>query len=195
MKKLNLYDLIYLSIFILAIVVLIVTPISKEHTKIKQNVIIKYKKIYIKRIDKDKFIRWIYNNSFRCSLKQADYIAGILIKTKYPLLFAAIIKNESNFNITAYNRLGAIGLMQILPTKSHIKQLKEAGIINNVRDLFNPYNNIMAGQFIFNDILKINKGSLRKALLMYCGNSKNYVSKVLQSLGELTIYVRNAGIE
>jgi len=143
------------------------------------------------KINEKRLTEWIYQNSFRCSRKQAKQIAHLLLQTKYPLLFAAIIKNESSFNITAYSKSKAIGLMQILPTSAHLNQLKKAGIINEPRDLFNPETNIKAGQLIFTDILKINNNNIRKALKMYCGGSGVYVKNVLQTLGEITIFVKN----
>jgi len=72
----------------------------------------------------------------------------------------------------------------------HIKQLKNAGIIRNTRDLFNPTTNIKAGAFILNDIIKINGGDIGKSLRMYCGGSKGYARKVLENLGQLSLEVR-----
>ena len=164
--------------------VIVKEKVVKVPVKVPEKVVVKEK------INKDLFVDWVYKNSFRCSRKQAKEIVDILLKTKYPLIFASIIKNESSFNITAYSKSGAIGLMQVLPTKQHIKQLKEANIIEEPRDLFNPEANILAGQYIFLDILKIKKNNIKEALKMYCGGSKTYVNNVLKTLGELIIFVK-----
>ena len=198
MNKYYKISLIGLLALVIILTIILLNNAYRQNKPTKSKVIVKkvfvkqkiIQRVVVNKIDRNKFVNWIYNNSFRCSKKQAEDIANILLKTKYPLLFASIIKNESSFNITAYSKSGAIGLMQVLPTQAHLKQLKSNNIINEPRDLFNADQNILAGQLIFMDILKINKGNLEKALLMYCGGNKNYVNKVLQSLGELTIYVR-----
>jgi hypothetical protein len=197
MKKFLKYYIIgFLAGFVITFIAL---NVAFKEKRVEQKVVVKYKEKIVKvpvkvitpeKINKQKFIQWIYKNSFRCSRKQATEIANLLLKTKYPLLFAAIIKNESSFNITAYSKAGAIGLMQVLPSQDHIKQLKQAKIIKEPRDLFNPSNNIFAGQYIFLDILKINKNNIQNALKMYCGGNSTYVNNVLKTLGELIIYVK-----
>ena len=161
----------------------------KPKVIVKKQVVVKTKYIKAKTINKEKLAEWIYKHSFRCSRKQSDIYAQLLLKTKHPLLFAAMIARESNFNSTAYSKAGAIGLMQVLPTKDHMKQLKDAGILTEPRDLFNPDTNIAAGEFIFDDILRIKKNNVSKALLMYCGGNRQYVHDVLEYLGQLSIAV------
>ena len=163
--------------------------VVKTKTIVKRQVVYKTKST----IDKAKFVKWIYDNSFRCSLRQAKEYADIILKQPYPLLIASIIQRESSFDSTATNRVGktlVIGLMQIYCTKDHISQLKKAGIINSVRDLYDPAVNIKAGAFILQDIIKINKGNLVKSLEMYCGGSRRYSSRVLETLGQLTLDVK-----
>jgi len=163
--------------------------ITQTRTVVKKEIV--YKKV--NKINRQALVNWIYKNSFRCSYQQAEYYANIILKQPYPLLIASIIKQESNFDTTATNKVGntlVIGLMQIYLTNNHIKQLKDAGIIRNTRDLFNPTTNIKAGAFILNDIIKINKGNVKKALAMYCGGSKGYARKVLENLGQLSLEVR-----
>jgi len=147
-------------------------------------------KIPENKIDENKLANWIYHHSYRCSRKQAKEYAELILKTKHPLLIASIIKNESSFNVSAVSSSNAIGLMQILPTKEHLRQLKEAKIIKDKRDLFDAEVNIKAGEFIFDDILRLNDNNISKALLMYCGGNKSYVNRVLQTLGQLTIEVK-----
>ncbi len=196
MKKNHVIFIVVIAIIVL-LGILGIVHYERNKTKIitktitKTKVVTVTKRILISNISSDKLASWIYNNSYRCSEKQAQIIANILMQSNQPLLFAAIIKNESSFNITAYSSAGAIGLMQVVPTDGHLKQLLDARIINTPRDLFNPTTNIKAGVFIFNNILKLNNNSITKALNMYCGGSRAYVNNVLATFGELSLQVQN----
>ena len=186
----------YIAGFILTASILIIIQtnrkpkiIIKTHTIVKKEIV--YKKV--NKINKQALVNWIYKNSFRCSYKQAERYADIILKQPYPLLVASIIKQESNFDTTATNKVGktlVIGLMQIYLTQNHITQLEKSGIIKNVRDLYNPETNIKAGVFILKDIIRIQKGDLSKSLVMYCGGSKGYSRKVLENLGQLSLEVK-----
>lgn len=171
-----------------------ITTKPKIKTVVKKEVIYKQKEYHAtNKIDKNLLAQWIYKNSFRCSMRQAREYADIIVKQRYPLLIAAIIKRESSFDSTALNKVGntpVIGLMQIYCSKDHVEQLKKAGIIKSVRDLFDPETNIKAGVYILNDIININNGNLVKSLKMYCGGSRGYVNDILQTLGQLTLEVR-----
>ena len=183
--------LVILGMFILFYIFQAKKPktIIKTHTIVKKEIV--YKKV--NKINKQALVNWIYKNSFRCSYQQAERYATIILKQPYPLLVASIIKQESNFDTTATNKVGktlVIGLMQIYLTQNHIAQLEKAGIIKNIRDLYNPETNIKAGVFILKDIIKISKGDLSKSLVMYCGGSKEYSRKVLENLGQLSLEVK-----
>jgi soluble lytic murein transglycosylase-like protein len=73
-------------------------------------------------------------------------------------LIAAIIKAESNFNPQAVSHRGAIGLMQLNPTT--IEHL-------NVKNPFNPRENILAGAKYIGFLLKLYKGNTKMALAAY----------------------------
>ena len=164
-------------------------PIIK--TKVVKQVI--YKTKTVNKIDRVKLVDWIYHNSFRCSHTQAQKYAGLILKQAYPLLTASIIKRESSFDSTATNKANGIlviGLTQVYCSPQHIKQLREAGIIKSVRDLYSTSVNVRAGVYILNDIIKINKGNLGKSLKMYCGNSRGYSRRVLETLGQLVLEVK-----
>ena len=166
-----------------------VITVVKTETMVKKQVVYKTKGA----VDKKRLVQWIYNNSFRCSLRQAKEYADIILKQPYPLLIASIIQRESSFDSTATNRVGrtlVIGLMQIYCTRNHIKQLRKAGIIKSMRDLYDPTANIKAGAFILQNIIRINHGNLVKSLEMYCGGSRRYSSRVLETLGQLTLDVK-----
>lgn len=73
-------------------------------------------------------------------------------------LIKALIKVESDFNPYAISRMGAKGLMQIMP-----KNMDELSI----SDPFDPYENIMGGTFYLRQMLNRFDGELVLALAAY----------------------------
>ncbi len=101
-------------------------------------------------------------------------------------LLKALIKVESNFNQWAISRKGASGLMQIMPY--NFKDL-------NIKDPFNPKENILGGSLYFKQLMKRFKGQLPLALAAYNAGpnavarfrsvppyqeTKNYVKRVMK---------------
>lgn len=195
-KKLITFSVVFIAVVSIAVNIILLhyrKPRVIVKTKPQVKVITKtiIKKVPTVAINEKKLAGWIYQHSYRCSRKQAFMYAKYILLQPHPLLIASIIANESSFNPTAVSKANAIGLMQVLPTKDHVNQLKKAGIIKDVRDLFEPDTNIRAGSFLFNDMLKLNKNDITKTLQMYVGGSSSYVRKVLETLGQLTIQVKD----
>ena len=94
-----------------------------------------------------------------------------------PELVLAIIEVESSFNRWAISKVGARGLMQVMPF-----WVKELG--NPSDNLFHLSTNIRLGCAVLRHYLDIEKGNLVKALARYNGSkgSDRYPSKVLAAL-------------
>ena len=75
-----------------------------------------------------------------------------------PRLIQAIITVESNFNPQAVSRVGAQGLMQLMPDTAARYQ---------VSDPFNPHANIEGGIRYLKDLLRLFPGDLQRVLAAY----------------------------
>lgn len=83
-----------------------------------------------------------------------------------PELILAIIAVESTFRERAVSRVGARGLMQVMPG-SHSGKVRQIG---GRHALFDPDKNIHTGAWILADYLDNQSGNLRRALLRYNGS-------------------------
>jgi Transglycosylase SLT domain len=106
-----------------------------------------------------------------------------------PILVAAIVEAESEFNPRAVSRRGARGLMQLMPgTASSLK----------VTDTFDPYENIEGGVRHLRRLMDRYRGNLplvlaaynagEQAVLVYGGvppyrETRRYVSRILRRIG------------
>lgn len=102
---------------------------------------------------------------------KADYIVTEAIRNgerhqMEPELILAIIAVESTFKERAVSRVGARGLMQVLPG-SHARKMREIG---GSHQLFDPAKNIHTGSRILVSYLNAHSGNLRRALLSYNGS-------------------------
>jgi hypothetical protein len=83
-----------------------------------------------------------------------------------PELILAIIAVESTFKERAVSRVGARGLMQVMPG-SHRGKIRDIG---GSHALFDPAKNIHTGSWILVNYLNAHSGDLRRALLSYNGS-------------------------
>lgn len=83
-----------------------------------------------------------------------------------PELILALIAVESTFKERAVSRVGARGLMQVMPG-SHRRKVSEIG---GSHALFDPVKNIHVGSRILVKYLDAHSGNLRRALLSYNGS-------------------------
>ncbi|MFZ2399669.1 MAG: transglycosylase SLT domain-containing protein [Smithella sp.] len=129
--------------------VLHLTNVPTDH-KVKYVLILKEKRILFQaNLDVSKYDELINKAANKFKLDSA--------------LIKAIIKAESNFNHRAVSRVGAQGLMQLMP--------KTASSMN-VEDSFHPEKNIEGGARYLRYLLNTYKGNLDLALAAYNAGEK-----------------------
>jgi soluble lytic murein transglycosylase-like protein len=102
-----------------------------------------------------------------------------------PELILAVIAIESTFNERAVSRVGARGLMQVMP-RYHPNKVREIG---GAHALFDPVKNIHTGSRILAQYRAQQSGNLRRALLKYNGSlhlrRSSYADKVMRVYRDL----------
>lgn len=89
-----------------------------------------------------------------------DYVSEFAKKSD-PLLLLSLIRQESAFNETARSRVGALGLMQLMPMTGR----RVAGL--KARELLEPVKNVNAGSRYLDILLKRFDGDVELALAAY----------------------------
>jgi soluble lytic murein transglycosylase-like protein len=115
-------------------------------------------------------------NSFVAVQPQHAYDAIIREASKLYKVDAALIRSvvqaESAFNPLALSRVGAMGLMQLMPSTAEAL---------DVENPFDPRENIMAGTRLLKDLLTRHKGNVALTLASYnagLGNVRRYGGRV-----------------
>lgn len=101
-----------------------------------------------------------YNTFPRGTASDYDHIisqAAALYDIRFELI-KAIIRVESNFNPNAVSPKGALGLMQLMPSNVSLF---------NVRNPFDPHENVMAGTRFFRQLLERYNSDLSLSLAAY----------------------------
>lgn len=110
-------------------------------------------------------------NKYQISEAKARHIVSEAIRNAErhrlePELILAVIAVESTFKERAVSRVGARGLMQVMP-RPHADKVQEIG---GSHQLFDPAKNIHIGSRILVKYLDVHSGNLRRALLSYNGS-------------------------
>lgn len=98
-----------------------------------------------------------------------------------PALVKAVIRRESAFNPKAKSKVGAIGLMQVMPFNA-----ARVGLTEN--ELWEPAKNILAGVRLLAVLLKHYRGDVISALVAYNARPRRLFAPVPKN-GETPEYV------
>ncbi len=117
------------------------------------------------------------------------YYNIVLVKSsKYgldPFLVMAIIKAESNFDPNAISKVGAIGLMQLMPQTADYVSKKLGYIDYQISD---PAMNVEMGCWYIANLMETYKGDVEGVLAAY--NGGNYDKKTLMKNMSIKSYVK-----
>lgn len=105
-----------------------------------------------------------------------------------PKLLVAIAYAESEFNPQAYSHSGAIGLMQVVPSRASWSEYEPRCGRMTARNLHEPRINICFGAHIFREFLTQHHGDTDHALAAYnngTGELNSYPDRVYASLATL----------
>lgn len=120
-------------------------------------------------------------NIVNCSFQEAKQ------QNYDPLLLLSLIGIESTYNASAYSKMGAIGLTQIMPIY-HIEKINKIKEKENL-DVWSINGNIKIGALILKEYINLYNGQIEKALQKYNGSSydKNftYSNKILSNQQKL----------
>lgn len=104
-----------------------------------------------------------YSTEYRITADLAAAIYDVALSEQLnPGLAFPLVKIESNFNLRAKSKAGALGLTQVLPSTA---RLYEPGLTNE--QLFDRETNLRLGFRYLRDLLERYDGNLERALLAY----------------------------
>lgn len=196
-----------------------VEKVKALHTQEKKQLISMYEAKLNEPVFKNK--QYLKNFIMYKNKKLFPELADIIIENAFkysekynipPAITVFIMGVESNYDIWAKSKVGAVGLMQVNPsvwldTKTE-DNLVEKGIAKTVNDLYTPSINIQAGLHIFNHYLELGKkyqqeGKLQKlgnfnsplsyAAYRYVGKADFYYERIKNIVGEYWLFVVNNG--
>lgn len=107
-----------------------------------------------------------YPLSYSAEIQEAAKSAGL-----DPYLVAGIVKTESDFRSDAVSKVGASGLMQILPD-AKVEAAQKLGLDPESVDLMDPLQNLKIGTQYFSDLLQKYQ-SRDLAIVAYNAGKKN----------------------
>lgn len=116
-------------------------------------------------------ISWMSESTLKLFYPYPSEVASLLkkhsklSKTADEILIAALIRQESGFNVRARSPAGALGLMQLMPgTARQMERVSRA-------DLYKPSVNVRLGIRYFTDLLRKYEGNAELALAAYNAGS------------------------
>jgi len=107
-----------------------------------------------------------------------------------PRILVAIAYAESEFNPRAYSRAGAVGLMQVVPSRASWSEYEPRCGPMTEQSLHSPTVNICFGAHIFAEFLSRHRGNTEHALAAYnngSGELNGYPDRVFASLAKLSL--------
>lgn len=113
------------------------------------------------------FWRILYPNPFRRQIERAVDSAGLRDAQIDGHLVAALIRMESRFDSRAKSKVGAIGLMQLLPETAGILSHERTGRRVTAEDLFVPDVNIQYGSLYLAKLVQLSNGDWFRAICSY----------------------------
>ena len=138
-------------------------------------------------------VEWVYKHS-RISRAMAEEIVDNVKESSCPLFLLALMRTESSFNPTAVSSKGAMGLGQIMPM--HKKSLKGAGILKEMRDVFDIPTAVKATEFVWEAKMQAAAGDINRALALYLGaHNGSYVNRILKDYFHLNYLCRKPLME
>lgn len=92
-----------------------------------------------------------------------DHIQGLCADYEIPVeAVLAMIEVESSYQADAVSKVGAVGLMQVIP-EYHEPRMNRL----NCTDLFDPYQNVIVGMDFLSELIDEYDGNFHKALTAY----------------------------